>query len=288
MPTAIASLLGLLELAEPAPDRFIGLSPAHGWRRVFGGQVVAQALVAAQRTVAGRPAHSLHGYFMRPGDPALEIAYEVERIRDGSSFSTRRVVALQESRAIFSMSASFHVEEQGFEHHEEMPEGMPEPEDLPSERDRIAAVLAGDVPDHMRNFLARERPVELRPVRPREIVDPPVGRPFQHIWLRAAGAMPADPALHRAVLAYATDFSLLDTALIPHGMSIFDRRLMAASLDHAVWFHRPFQADEWLLYAQHSTNASGARGFARGSVFARNGRLVASVAQEGLIRRRTR
>lgn len=288
MPTAIRSLLDLLDLDEIGPDTFRGLSPTHGWRRVFGGQAVAQALIAASRTVTGRAAHSLHGYFILPGDPKLATTFRVERVRDGGSFSTRRVVASQDDRAIFIMSASFHRDEDGFDHHEEMPPGVPEPEELPSEEALLRAFLARQVPDHIRSFWDRERPVELRPVRPRDFTDPGVGEPRHLVWFRSSGPMPDDPALHRCVLAYATDFTLLDTALIPHGYSVFDKRLMVASLDHAVWMHRPFCADEWMLYVQTSTNAHGARGFTRGSVFSRSGTLVASVAQEGLIRRRTR
>ncbi len=288
MPAVIQSLLDLLDLEEPEADRFRGHSPAFGWRRVFGGQVVAQALIAAMRTIEDRPVHSLHGYFMRPGDPKIPITFAVERIRDGRSFSTRRVVALQEERAIFSMSASFHADEDGFDHHEEMPSNMPEPEDLQDEEKLIAQASPDQVPDHMRNFWERERPIEIRPVNPRDMFNPPVGEPRQLVWIRTSGSMPENPSLHCAVLAYATDFMLLDAALIPHGRTIFDRRVMVASLDHAVWFHRPFSAEEWMLYVQTSTNASSARGFTRGSVFSRNGSLIASVAQEGLIRRRTR
>lgn len=288
MPTAITSLLNLLDLEPVDRDVFRGANPAFGWRRVFGGQVVAQALIAAARTVEGRAVHSLHGYFMRPGDPKLPILFEVERIRDGGSFSTRRIVANQGGHAIFSMSASFHVGEDGFDHQEPMPEDIPAPEDLPSEADYLAEIAARQIPEHIRTFWDRERPVELRPVSRRDVIDPTVGEPQHLIWFRASGDMPDDPALHRSVLAYATDFTLLDTALIPHGFSIFDKRLMVASLDHSVWLHRPFRVDEWMLYVQTSTSASGARGFTRGSVFTRKGVLIASVAQEGLIRRRTR
>ncbi len=289
MLSAIDSLLHLLDLEPTGVDCFVGKSPAFGWRRVFGGQVVAQSLVAAGRSVdGGRLVHSLHGYFLRPGNPDVPIIYQVERERDGKSFSTRRVVAVQEDLAIFSMSASYHLPEDGFHHHEPMPPDVPHAEDLPSEQTFLNELLSREMPPHIRKFWDRERPVELRPVNPRNILDPAVAKPLSLVWFRARGSLNDDPDIHRAILTYATDFTLLDTALIPHGFSTFDKRLMVASLDHSVWIHRPFRMDEWLLYVQTSTNASGARGFTRGSVFTENGTLIASVAQEGLIRRLTR
>jgi acyl-CoA thioesterase II len=282
MPNAIEALLSVLDLEALEHNLFRGLSPQVGWQRVFGGQVIGQALVAAARTVAGRNAHSLHAYFMRPGDPAVPIIYQVDRIRDGKSFATRRVVAIQHGEAIFSMSASFQVEEQGLDHQIAMPD-VPPPEKLPSEADLKAAYLH-NAPDGVRKYWERPRPIELRPVDLRHYLSREPLEPTQFVWVRATGRLPDDPDVHRCVLAYASDMTLLDTSLFAHGRSIFDADLQPASLDHAMWFHRPFRADEWLLYAEDSPSASGARGFTRGSLFSRDGRLVASVAQEGLIR----
>jgi acyl-CoA thioesterase II len=285
MQTAIASLLSILDLEQLEENLFRGLSPQVGWQRVFGGQVIGQALVAAARTVEGRGAHSLHAYFMREGDPAVPIIYNVDRIRDGKSFTTRRVVAIQHGAAIFSMSVSFQVTEQGLDHQIRMPI-VPPPEELPSEEELKAAYLH-NAPEGVRRYWERPRPIELRPVDLRHFFSREKLEPLQYVWVRATGALPDDPDIHRCVLAYASDMTLLDTALFAHGRMIFDPDLQAASLDHALWFHRPFRADEWLLYAEDSPSASGARGFNRGSLFSRDGRLVASVAQEGLIRLRS-
>ena len=284
MPSAIETLLSILDLEPLEHNLFRGMSPQVGWQRVFGGQVIGQALVAAARTVEGRDAHSLHAYFMRPGDPSVPIIYEVDRIRDGKSFTTRRVVAIQHGEAIFSMSASFQIPEAGLDHQIAMPK-VPPPEDLPSEAE-LKAVFLKDAPESVRRYWERERPLELRPVDLRHYVSRERLDPAQQVWVRATGKLPDDPDIHRCVLAYASDMTLLDTALFAHGRAIFDRDLQAASLDHALWFHRPFRADEWLLYAEDSPSASGARGFTRGSLFSRDGRLIASVAQEGLIRLR--
>jgi acyl-CoA thioesterase-2 len=285
MQTAIASLLSILDLEQLEENLFRGLSPQVGWQRVFGGQVIGQALVAAARTVEGRGAHSLHAYFMREGDPAVPIIYNVDRIRDGKSFTTRRVVAIQHGAAIFSMSVSFQVTEQGLDHQITMPT-VPPPEELPSEEELKAAYLH-NAPEGVRRYWERPRPIELRPVDLRHFLSREKLEPLQYVWVRATGTLPDDPDIHRCVLAYASDMTLLDTALFAHGRMIFDPDLQAASLDHALWFHRPFRADEWLLYAEDSPSASGARGFNRGSLFSRDGRLVASVAQEGLIRVRS-
>jgi acyl-CoA thioesterase-2 len=284
MSKAVAELLDILELERLEENLFRGRSPQDSWQRVFGGQVIGQALVAACRTVDGRQPHSLHGYFMLGGDPKVPIIYEVDRIRDGRSFTTRRVVAIQHGRPIFALTTSFHVEEPGFDHGASMPE-VPPPESLPGDAEIRAGAVPGMSPQ-VRAYFERERPIELRPVdfdRP-AMAEPHEGR-FR-AWIKSTGPLPDDPAIHRCVLAYASDFTLLDTSLVPHGESVVDDSIQAASLDHALWFHRPFRADEWLLYAQDSPNASGARGFSRGLVFDRSGRLVASVAQEGLIRRR--
>lgn len=286
MTKAVATLLETLDLEPLEVNMFRGRSPQVGWQRVFGGQVIGQSLVAASRTVEDRMVHSLHGYFMRPGDPDVPIVYEVDRYRDGGSFTTRGVIAIQHGKPIFTMSASFHTVEEGFDHQIDMEE-VPAPEVLPSEKELVARF--GDaIPDNIRKYWERERPIELRPVTLRNYLEPVAGEPKQQVWIRATGALPDDHALHQCVLAYASDMTLLDTALIAHGRTLFDRDLQLASLDHALWFHRTFRADEWLLYSQDSPSASNALGFTRGSIFTREGVLVASVAQEGLIRRKTR
>ncbi len=283
--SAVDDLLAILDLEQLEVNLFRGRSPQSRWQRVFGGQVIGQALVAASRTVeAARPPHSLHAYFLLGGDPKVPIIYEVDRIRDGKSFTTRRVVAIQRGQAIFSMSASFHTEEAGFAHQAKMPD-VPLPEKLPGGPELPPAALAA-MPEVIRRFFEQERPVELRPVEFERYFGKPSEDPRFHIWIRTTGPLPDDLAIHQCVLAYASDMMLLDTSLIPHGRTVFDGRIMAASLDHALWFHRPFRADEWLLYAQDTPSASGARGFSRGLIFKRDGTLIASVAQEGLIRER--
>lgn len=284
MSRAVADLLGILDLEPLEQNLFRGISPKVGWQRVFGGQVIGQALVAACRTVEGRHPHSLHAYFLLAGDPSVPIVYEVDRIRDGKSFATRRVVAIQHGAAIFSMSASFHAEEPGFAHQMPMPQVTP-PEDLPSEEE-IRTQVMPLMPPAVRAYYERERPIELRPVEFARYLSREPRPPVSHVWIRATGTLPDDPDIHRCVLAYASDMTLLDSSLIPHGRSVFDKSIQAASLDHALWFHRPFRADEWLLYAQDSPSTGGARGFARGLIFSRDGELVASVVQEGLIRER--
>jgi acyl-CoA thioesterase-2 len=281
---ALAALLSLLDLEDIDTDIFRGLSPKDRWQRVFGGQVLGQALVAATRTVEGRVCHSLHAYFIRPGDPQLPILYQVDRSRDGTTFSVRRVVAIQHGAQIFNMSASFQVPEQGLEHQTAMPD-VPAPESLKSEHEWRLEV-ASDMPERARSWFMRPRPIEIRPVEPRNRFAKGSRPPHQIVWVRAVGHLPDHPALHQCVLAYASDMTLLDTSLLPHGFSLFTESLQLASLDHAMWFHRPFRADEWLLYVQDSPSASGARGFNRGMVFRRDGTLAASVAQEGLARLR--
>ncbi len=284
---ALGALLSLLDLEQLEENLFRGTSPAGGWQRVFGGQVLGQALVAAVRTVdEARPAHSLHGYFLLAGDPSHPIIYEVDRVRDGGSFTTRRVKAIQKGSAIFVMSVSFHKSEPGFDHQAPMPK-VPQPDELPSEQELKARLLAY-LPKDLRGFWQHERPIEIRPVDLDRYLKREKSEPVQRLWLRANGRLPDDPKLHQCVLAYASDFTLLDTALIAHGRVLFDPDLQLASLDHALWFHRPFRADEWLLYVQDSPSAYGARGFCRGSVFTRDGLLVASVTQEGLMRVRDR
>jgi acyl-CoA thioesterase-2 len=253
---------------------------------VFGGQVLGQALVAAGRTVEGRAAHSFHAYFLRPGDPAVPILYDVDRIRDGSSFTTRRVVAIQHGRAIFNLQASFQLDEPGLEHQLPMPADVPGPEGLPNERE-LRARVADRLPEKMRASFLRDRPIEVRPIDPVDEFDPKPRPPRQNVWFRAVDTLPDDRALHQCVLAYASDLTLLDNSTLPHAINWWSEKFQTASLDHAMWFHRPFRADQWLLYVQDSPSASGARGFNRGSVFTRGGELVASVTQEGLIRLRS-
>ena len=284
MSAALDELLSILDLEPLEHNLYRGLSPQVGWQRVFGGQVIGQALVAADRTVEGRNVHSLHAYFLRAGDPAVPIIYEVDRIRDGGSFSTRRVVAIQHGQAIFSMAASFHREEVGLEHQMAMPD-VPPPEDLPSEAE-LKAKLINKVPEPVKAYWQAERPIEIRPVDLSRYFSRETQGPSQLVWIKATGDLGPNLALHQCVLAYATDFTLLDTALIAHGRFVFDPSLMLASLDHAVWFHEPFRADEWLLYAQDSPSSGAARAFCRGTLFTREGRLVASTAQEGLVRER--
>jgi acyl-CoA thioesterase-2 len=285
MTTAVQDLLNILDLEPLEVNLFRGRSPQVGWQRVFGGQVIGQALVAAVRTVdASRPPHSMHAYFLLPGDPKVPIIYDVDRMRDGKSFTTRRVTARQHGQPIFSMLASFHADEAGLEHQAKMPD-VPPPESLPSEAEMREKILPM-MPDPVRRYYERERPIELRPVE----FDRYLGKKYPdgrfHVWIKTTGRLPDDPAIHQCVLAYTSDMGLLDTALVPHGRTLFEKEFMAASLDHALWLHRPFRADEWLLYAQETPNLHGSRGFGRGLIFTRDGILVASVAQEGLVRQR--
>jgi len=284
MSHALDQLLAILDIETLEENLFRGVSPQAGWQRVFGGQVIGQALVAAYRTVNGRAAHSLHGYFLRAGDPAVPIIYNVDRIRDGGSFSTRRVVAVQHGQAIFSMAASFHKPEPGLTHQIKMP-NVPPPDKLPSEAE-LKERLIDRLPPQVRTYWERERPIELRPVDITRYLSQEKRAATQQVWIRANGTLGGDLALNQCVLAYASDFTLLDTALIAHGRFIFDPALMLASLDHAIWFHRHFRADEWLLYAQDSPSSGGGRAFCRGSLFTLSGELVASTAQEGLVRER--
>jgi acyl-CoA thioesterase-2 len=286
--SALKSLLAVLDLEQIEDNVFRGARGSEGWQRVYGGQVLGQALVAATRTVdSARPVHSLHGYFLLAGDPSLPIIYDVERIRDGGSFTTRRVKAIQHGAAIFTMSASFHKTEEGLEHQSAMPE-VPPPEALPNPKDLIAGHI-DKLPAAMRSYWERDRPVDMRVVDISRYLSREKKAPSQQIWFRASGRLPDDPAVHQAVLAYASDFTLLDTALIAHGKLLFDADIQLASLDHALWYHRPFHADDWMLYVQDSPSAHNARGFSRGSIYTREGALIASVAQEGLMRlRRTK
>lgn len=288
MSSAMQDLLAILDLETLEHNLFRGRSPQSAWQRVFGGQVIGQALVAAQRTVdAARHVHSLHCYFMRPGDPAVPIIYEVDRIRDGGSFTTRRVVAIQHGHAIFSLSASFQKEEPGLDHQIPMPQDVTPPENLRTQREFLQE-FGDSVPENIRRYWARERPIEVRPVIVEHYTSRDKLPPRQDVWIRTTGPVPDDRALQAAVLAYLSDMTLLDTSTFAHGRNGFDPDIQMASLDHAMWFHRPHRLDDWLLYTQDSPSAQGARGFSRGSLYALDGTLVASVAQEGLVRLRTK
>ena len=282
MTSALDDLITLLDLEPIEVNIFRGVSPNEDRQRVFGGQVAGQALVAAGRTVADsgapyRAVHSLHAYFLRPGDPTVPILYEVDRIRDGRSFTTRRVVAIQHGRAIFNLSASFQIPEEGVSHQSPMPE-VPDPETLPTFRERLAPMA-----EELGEWYRRPQPIDIRHVEQHIRLSAPAPRaPRQQVWLRADGHLPNDPLLHACVVAYASDMTLLDTTMLPHGL-VFDAGVMA-SLDHAMWFHRPFRADEWLLYDQVSPVAEGARGLATGAIYRQEGQLAVSVVQEGLIR----
>jgi len=280
-------LLSLLDLEPLEVNIYRGRNRDLGSGRVFGGQVFAQALVAARRTVEGaREAHSVHGYFILPGDLAAPIVYFVDRLRDGNSFTTRRVTAIQHGQAIFNLSASFHVQEEGLDHQrEEMPEVVP-PESLSPELDLIRE-MADRIPETLRPVLTQDRPIDFRPVHPVDPFRSEVRPATRLVWFRAIGSLPDDRITHQAVLAYASDYGLLPTSLGPHGVSFRSKGLQMASLDHSLWMHRTFRADEWLLYSMDSPTAAGARGFTRGSIYNRSGQLVASVAQEGLIRLRS-
>jgi acyl-CoA thioesterase-2 len=279
-------LLRLLDLETIGVDLYRGYSPPTAGRMVYGGQAIAQALVAAQRTVAAeRPAHSLHGYFILAGDPRTPIDYQVERVRDGKSFATRRCTATQAGRAIFSMEASFQILEYGLEHATPAP-AAPSPESLPT-TSALAERLKSFLPHGVVQRLQAPSALDMRVVDPATFLcGASSNGGHQYFWFRVTGKLPDDGAIHRAVLAYLSDMTLLNTALGAHGTNIFNPRFQVASLDHALWIHRPFRADEWLLYAQESPTASGARALARGQLFTREGVLVASVAQEGLIRLR--
>ena len=284
--SALDGIVAILNLEQLEQNLFRGRSPDIGWQRVYGGQVLAQALSAAQRTVEpGKTAHSLHSYFLVAGDPKHPILYEVESIRDGASFATRRIRGLQHDRQIFIMSVSFHVPEAGYDHQQPMPD-VPAPESLPSSAE-LMRQLVDQLPEAMRGYWSRELPIDMRPVDIRRYLSRQPREARQTIWMRANGTLPDDVGLHQCILAYASDFTLLDTALIAHGKLLFDTDIQLASLDHAMWFHRPFRMDDWLLYVEDSPSAHGARGFCRGSIFARDGRLIASVTQEGLMRQRT-
>ncbi|MBX3583963.1 MAG: acyl-CoA thioesterase II [Rhizobiaceae bacterium] len=284
MMSAIQELLAILDLERLEHNLFRGRSPKLDWQRVFGGQTIAQALVAAQRTVdPDRHVHSLHGYFMRPGDTTLPIIYEVDRIRDGGSFTTRRVVAVQHGHAIFSLEASFQLDEPGLEHQVPMPPDVPSPDTLLDQR-QLLAEFGERVPQGVRRYWERDRPLEVKPIMLQHYTSREKLAPHQNIWIRTTGPVPADRAMQAAVLAYLSDLTLLDTSTFAHGRAVFDPDVQAASLDHAMWFHRAHPLDGWLLYTQDSPTTQGGRGLSRGAIYGQDGTLIASVAQEGLIR----
>ena len=282
MSDQLADLLRQFDLERLEVNLFRGESRDIGSPQVFGGQVLGQALTAAYATVEGRVVHSLHAYFLRRGDFNMPIVYQVDRSRDGGSFSSRRVIAIQNGEQIFTFAASFQAPEEGIDHQIDMPK-VPPPESLPDAHQPPEDILAR-LPDKLRGFLLRERPFEFRMVQEVDFIDPKPAPPLQQIWVRSLGRLPDDDHIHRCLLAYVSDYNLLNTATLPHGRSYLTGDLLLASIDHAMWFHRSFRLDDWLLYSMDSPSASGARGFARGSFFDRSGRLVASTAQEGLTR----
>ena len=288
MPAEPQTIQSILELEQLEHNLFRGRSPETSWQRVFGGQVIAQALVAAQRCVEDeRFVHSLHCYFMLPGDPSIPIIYQVERLRDGSSFTTRRVTAIQHGKAIFSLEASFQLDEEGLDFQVPMPLDVPGPDALLSQREIIERY--GDrIPAGIARFWRRERPIEFKPVDLEHYTSREKLEPRQNNWVRVKETVADDRRIQAAVLAYVSDMTLLDTSTFAHGRILADPDIQAASLDHAMWFHRPDRLDDWLLYTQDSPSTSGSRGFTRGALYARDGTLVASVAQEGLIRLRTK
>tara|TARA_Y100000052_G_scaffold26647_1_gene31978 strand:- start:38439 stop:39320 length:882 start_codon:yes stop_codon:yes gene_type:complete len=280
----VDGLLHILDLERIEVNRFRGFTPDSRSVRVFGGQVIGQALIAAYRTVTDRQCHSLHAYFIRPGNPEIPILYEVDQSRDGRSFTTRRVVAIQNGEQIFNLAASFHVKEPGFEHQFDIPD-HPEPEDVPS-RDSLRLELADKLPENMARSFRAEQPIDIRPIHSQSLIEPKKMDPINHVWLRLKKRIGDDPALHQAILAYASDMTLLDTCVRPHGVNFF-KGAQLASLDHAMWFHEEFRVDDWLFCEQDSPKSFGGRGFNRGTIFTHSGRLVASVTQEGLIRPRS-
>ena len=279
MGSALDNLIAILDLEAIEVNIFRGISPDENLQRVFGGQVAGQALVAAARTVEHGFVHSLHAYFLRPGDPAVPILYDVDRIRDGKSFTTRRVVAIQHGQAIFNLQASFHDREVGLEHQIDMPTHLPLPDSLPDFKARMAPYR-----HQLGDWYDRPRPIDMRYVDKMPMERGTDRRPYQRVWMKTDGELPDDPVLHACIVTYASDMTLLDTTLLPHGHSWDDRKVQMASLDHAMWFHRPFRADSWLLYDQYTPSTFGGRGLANGSIYTIDGRLVVSVVQEGMIR----
>jgi acyl-CoA thioesterase II len=283
--TGLEELVSILDIEVIGQNQFRGAQPSEERSRVFGGQVIAQALMAAYRTIESRSVHSLQSYFVRGGNPSLPIDYEVEVLRDGRSFSIRRVLAKQEGKAIFCMSCSFHTGEAGVAHQPRMPD-VPGPEQLPDLRE-VQSAPRDEMPPVLLRLLREDRPIDFKPVDFDGMMTRTMKDEVRHFWIRAKGKLPDVPSLHHAVLAYASDMSLLDVALHKHGRGLFDGSHQTASLDHVMWFHRAFRADEWVLYSQESPSRAFSRGFTRGAIFSRSGELLVSVSQEGLLREST-
>jgi len=284
MSKVLDQLVAVLELKQTGENLYEGCSEDLGFPNVFGGQVCGQAMMAAYQTVEDRTAHSMHGYFLRAGDPGLPIQYEVQTLRDGGSFSARRVIARQHNKEIFTLNASFQSSEVGFDHQIDAP-STTEPDVLLSELE-MRRRFKHLIPDKLREQFTRDRPIEIRPVNPVNYSNPDIRAPYKQNWFRAVGTLPDNLFLHQCILAYASDFGLLGTSMLPHGVSFAQKGMQVASLDHAIWFHRPFRVDEWLLYDMDSPSASSGRGFNRGNIFNQKGELVASVCQEALIRKK--
>lgn len=285
MPNPIEILQNLLQLEQIAPNEYRGQSHNPGWHRVYGGQVIAQAILSASKSAPDMQCHSIHGYFMRPGDPEKPITYKIDPVRDGRSFQTRMLYAAQGNQKIFAMGASFHKQEDGPDHQDEMGD-IPHPDDLTPIK-QLMEENRDKLPPEVVAYFEKDRPFEMRPLDISRYIDPKPAPAVHSFWIRAISPLAGDTAYHQAALGYASDFTLLDTALIPHGKLLFDPSLMVASLDHSMWFHRPFKADEWLLYRQTSSNAFGARALCHGQFFNLKGQLIASTAQEGLTRPKT-
>ncbi|MEH6500572.1 MAG: acyl-CoA thioesterase II [Pseudoalteromonas distincta] len=284
MTQMLDDLVSLLALEKIEENLFRGMSQDLGFKQLFGGQVLGQSLSAASQTVdALRHVHSVHGYFLRPGDATLPIIYQVDPLRDGGSFTTRRVQAIQKGKPIFTMICSFQGDEEGYAHHAEMPD-VPGPEELRNET-QITRDQQHLINEKVREKVLVDKPIEIRPVEVFNPFEPKPSKPVRHMWFRADGRLPDDPQLHRYLLAYASDFHLLGTAMLPHAVSSWSRKMQVASLDHSIWYHQPLRMDDWLLYAMDSPSASGSRGLSRGQIFNREGVLVASITQESLMRK---
>lgn len=284
MQEVLQQLIDVLKLTQKDDNLFEGCSEDLGFKNVFGGQVCGQAMMAAYQSIEDRVAHSMHGYFLRPGDHSLPIQYEVQTLRDGGNFSARRVIASQHGKEIFTLNASFQNKETGLSHQFDMPDAT-DPEVLLSELE-MRRRFKHLIPEKLREQFTRDRPIEIRPVNPVNYSNPDIRAPYKQNWFRAVAELPDDLALHQCILAYASDFGLLGTSMLPHGVSFAQKGVQVASIDHAIWFHRPFRVDEWLLYDMDSPSASHGRGFNRGNIYNQEGVLVASVCQEALIRKR--
>jgi len=281
--SAVKNLLNLFELEHLGDYRYIASAKEYGWKRIFGGLIVAQAIIAAYKTIDNRYLHSLHSYFLRAGDPDIPIEYDIQKLRDGKSFGQRIISAYQNKHLIFYMIASFQKDETGFSHQLDFSGNIINPNELASEIEILNKLLK-TVPENIKDTRDRERPIEFRPIKPRNMLNPNKESPQQLLWLRLSEKVDTNRILNQALLAYASDYTILDTALMPHGISIFQRNIQVASLDHSMWFHREFDINQWILYNQNSPNTFGNRGFAQGSMYSQDGTILASVSQEGMIR----